>query len=315
MSVLPADTFGVEVTPSDGTLTGTQFTSGTVTATSSSPVVIEEPVVNSITISPDNPSAATDLSAAATGANPEGGTLSYTYQWLQDGTPIAGATASTLDLTTLTIAPGDTFAVEATPFDGTIYGAVVTSSYQTVASINPIVFAEQPTVTNVALTPDSTSAATHVDGNAHRRRSARTADHLRLPVAPTTAPTSPAQPADPVFSTVSGLAVGDELSVVVTPTDSESSTGAAFTSSAITVATISPTTFNLPTVTAVAIAPDNASDATTLTATPTSTDPLGQTVTSPTSGCRTAHRSAALPHRACRWAASRSMPTTRSRSR
>ena len=141
----------------DGVLTGVPFTSGTVTATSGIPVVIEQPVVHSVTISPDDVNDATQLTASVTGSNPEGGTLSYTYQWLHNGTAIGGATAATLELSSVTVNAGDTFAVEVTPFDGTINGAMVTSSNQTVASVSPIVFNELPTVTNVALTPDSTS--------------------------------------------------------------------------------------------------------------------------------------------------------------
>ena len=234
------DTFSVEVTPTDGVLTGKQFTSGTVTASSGSPVIIEEPVVNSIAVTADNPSDATELIAVPTGANPEGGTLSYTYQWLQNDTAIAGATTATLSLSTVTVNAGNTFAVEVTPFDGTISGTMVTSSFQTVASINPIVFTEEPTVTNVALTPDSTTAATTLTATATANDPQGLSITYTYQWLDNGSDITGATAKTLDLSTVTGLAAGDALSVVVTPTDSDSLTGEAFTSSAITVATDQP---------------------------------------------------------------------------
>ena len=127
LSVAPGDTFAVEVTPSDSTLTGNTFTSGTALVGSISPIVIEVPTVTSVSIAPDDANAATTLTATPAGNRSRRRAATYAYQWTQDGTPIAGATGATLNLTTLTVAPGDAFAVEVTPSDTTLTGNVFTS--------------------------------------------------------------------------------------------------------------------------------------------------------------------------------------------
>ena len=45
----------------------------------------------------------------------------------------------TLDLTTLAVSAGDTFAVEVTPSDSTLTGELFTSNTVTATSVNPIV--------------------------------------------------------------------------------------------------------------------------------------------------------------------------------
>ena len=57
------------------------------------------PVPGSVTVTPASPGTDQTLTAAPSGfSDPDGDPLTYHYQWLRNGTPIAGATASTLDL-------------------------------------------------------------------------------------------------------------------------------------------------------------------------------------------------------------------------
>ena len=153
--------FSVEVTPSDGTITGGEFTSGGVKVASIVPTVIALPTVTSVSIAADNPSAATTPTATPQGTDPEGVPLTFTYQWLQDGSPIVGATGATLDLTPLTILPGDTFTVEVTPSDGTLTGNLFTSAGANIVSINPVIVLDLPPVVEaVSITADNADAAT-----------------------------------------------------------------------------------------------------------------------------------------------------------
>src|SRR5205085_2589191 len=93
------------------------------------------PVVTSVAIAPDSLTASTKLTATPTGSDTFGGTVTFTYQWRQDGHAIAGATSATLDLTKLTVKAGDTFRVQVTPHNGSAKaGATFTSKGLIVAS-------------------------------------------------------------------------------------------------------------------------------------------------------------------------------------
>jgi cyclophilin family peptidyl-prolyl cis-trans isomerase len=141
------DKFTVQITPSDtspsgSTLTGTTFTSNPVIIATIGPITLGFPTVNSVTITPDNPSNVTVLTANPNANDPAGNTITYTFQWLQNGSPIAGATANTLGLTSgLTVQVGDKFTVQVVPHDGVLSGATFTSNPATIATINPITLA------------------------------------------------------------------------------------------------------------------------------------------------------------------------------
>ena len=96
------------------------------------------PAVTNVSVTADNAANVTTLTANATSST-AGAT--FTYQWFQNGVEISGATSQTLNLTGMTVAVGDTFSVEVTPFNGTIEGSAFASSDVTVATINPITLA------------------------------------------------------------------------------------------------------------------------------------------------------------------------------
>ena len=89
---------------------------------STSPIVIDVPVVNSIVIAPDNATSTTTLTATPTSTDPQGNPVTYTYQWYQNNQAISGATSQTLSLGSLTVSANDQFAVGVTPNNGVING-------------------------------------------------------------------------------------------------------------------------------------------------------------------------------------------------
>ncbi len=121
------DKITVEVTPSDGTLSGTPATAPPAA------VVNSAPVVDTAVISPSNPAANSLLSVTVTSHDPDGDAVTNAFQWLRGGSPISGATNATLDLSTLSgVTAGEQFAVVVTPSDQSTSGAPLTSDPVTV---------------------------------------------------------------------------------------------------------------------------------------------------------------------------------------
>ncbi len=128
------EVWSFKVTPSDGFDYGTQVTSGSVT------IVNSPPSITSGVILPNPAFDSSTLTASPTGWNdPDNDTAAYTYQWqkLVGGiyTDIPGAT--TVNLTTQYFAPGDWIRVQATPFDGQLYGTPVAFGTQIINSAPP----------------------------------------------------------------------------------------------------------------------------------------------------------------------------------
>ena len=95
------------------------------------------PVVTSVVITPDNAANVNVLTANPT-ADADG-PVTFTYQWLQNGEPVAGATAQTLNLTTQVgdVNVGDTFSVVVTAIANSIPSDPFTSSAVTIATADP----------------------------------------------------------------------------------------------------------------------------------------------------------------------------------
>ncbi len=120
------------------------------------------PVLTGVTLSSAAPTEA-DLLSAVLGAasDDDGDTISYRYDWY-----VLGRLAGTGDtLPAIHYARGDDVYVVVTPWDGTSYGASVTSAVATVADALPVVTAV--TLSPAAPTTDSvvTAAATNTDAD------------------------------------------------------------------------------------------------------------------------------------------------------
>lgn len=87
------------------------------------------PVIDSATISPTDPVTTSLLTASAAAHDAEGDALAFRYQWTRNGSDIAGATASTLDLGIPGHGDkGETIAVRVVASDGTSASSSLTSA-------------------------------------------------------------------------------------------------------------------------------------------------------------------------------------------
>jgi cyclophilin family peptidyl-prolyl cis-trans isomerase len=143
LSVKSGDKFTVKVTPSDATGTGTALTSNAVTVTNVSTAgfpttyAFSAPAVTSVLAKPDNAAAVTTLTAMPTAS---GSSVTFTYQWQQNGINIPNATDQTLNLLTQVPAVNvtDWFTVQVTPSDGTTTGATFNSKNVIIRTVKPI---------------------------------------------------------------------------------------------------------------------------------------------------------------------------------
>jgi cyclophilin family peptidyl-prolyl cis-trans isomerase len=119
------DQITVEVTPSDGKETG-------ATVSASVMVVNSAPVVDSVDVTPSNPSGTDTLTATVMVSDDDGNTVTVSYVWKVNGN-VVRTTSSTSSLTDMldlaalgAISTGDEVTVEVTPNDGTVNGLTVT---------------------------------------------------------------------------------------------------------------------------------------------------------------------------------------------
>ena len=84
----PGQTVSVEVTPNDGTVSGTTATDQETVAAAPN----QAPVVDSVVINQASPQTNDVLSATVQAHDPDGPTPQLLYQWLKGGSPIASAT-------------------------------------------------------------------------------------------------------------------------------------------------------------------------------------------------------------------------------
>jgi cyclophilin family peptidyl-prolyl cis-trans isomerase len=275
------DTLSVTVTPHDSApFTGAAFTSSAVTVSTINPIKLKLPAVSAVAIAPDNASNATTLTATPTATDPLGKTLTFTYQWLKDGTAISSTTTpsaatATLSLTGLGLLQTDTLSVQVTPSDGVLTGAAFTSGNVALNSASPISIA-LPSISSITVTPDNLNAAVLLSATPHGTDpEGRTVTfsyqwlHNDQVISGQTAPT--------LSLGAVAFVAGDTFSVRVTPSDGVL-TGNAFTSGEVTISSTPPTVISVPTVTNVAITPDQASPVSMLTATPTATNPNNGTL-------------------------------------
>ncbi|MGH2594990.1 MAG: metallophosphoesterase, partial [Actinomycetota bacterium] len=138
---------------------GTTFTdSGT--ASVHGPPVNGPPVVDTVVVNPAAPTTNQTLTATVTSHDPDGQSVTLSYQWLKNGSPIAGATGSTLNLSVAGNGDrGDQLSVRVTASDGISSSAPVTSSAVTVQNSTPtatVSLSPTPPSTNQTLTATAT---------------------------------------------------------------------------------------------------------------------------------------------------------------
>ena len=93
------------------------------------------PVGNNVWITPVQPAISETVTATHTATSYDGQTLTITYQWKRNGGEILGATAQTLDLTTVAgLQVGDTISVVVTADDGTGTGFLESAASTVVAT-------------------------------------------------------------------------------------------------------------------------------------------------------------------------------------
>ena len=96
------------------------------------------PVVDSVSVTPTEPTTNQTVSATYTAHDADGNALTPVYQWVRNGVDIAGATRSSLDLSTPGNGDhGDVISLRMWVNDGTTNSAAVTSSFVNVINSRP----------------------------------------------------------------------------------------------------------------------------------------------------------------------------------
>lgn len=261
---LPASAFvkGQEivatVVPDDGVDSGDPVRSDPVTAVNSAPTLA------SASISPSTLAEGDTATCEPAGYDdPDGDTAVYTYAWTVDG--VGAGTAATLDSSAFD--RDQVIVCTVTPGDGTDVGAAVASSAVTVSNSAPVVAAVGLSSTTPSTDDALTATATGVsdaDGDAVDLAWAWSVNGT------TVREVSGSASSDTLPS--SSFAKGDTVVVTVTPTDGTDA-GTAVLSATATVQN------SVPTVDGVSFTPTSPTTSTDLTATPSGTDPDGDTLT------------------------------------
>ncbi|RYX82404.1 hypothetical protein EON83_19520 [bacterium] len=222
------------------------------------------PVVTGVTITSSNPKIFTNSTLTATPAatDSDGDSLTFTYQWIKNGSDLVGETASTLNLATAGNGDkGDQISVRVVANDGTTNSAPFTSAAVVVVNSGP-------TVTGVNITP--TNPTTNVILTAHGSGTDPDGDTLKFLYIwmknGVELPNEKSQTLD--LSKPGNGDVGDVLTVLVKAQDG-SATSAPLTSSGVTVV-VAPN--NVPVISSVTITPPNPTTTTLLTAVPSAMD-------------------------------------------
>jgi hypothetical protein len=122
-------TWAVTATPNDGEVDGNAATDSVVVGNST-------PVVSAITITPNAPTTVSNLSARATGVDADGDSLTYTWSWARNGTPINGAAAATLSGSNFE--KDDVITATAIARDGTVASTPFTSAPVVIGNLPPV---------------------------------------------------------------------------------------------------------------------------------------------------------------------------------
>jgi hypothetical protein len=96
------------------------------------------PTMSSVSVTPASPGTNATVTANAAASDPDGDPVSFTYQWLKNGSTIAGATSSTLNLAASGNGDrGDQMAVTVRASDGSNSSAPMTSAAVVIVNTDP----------------------------------------------------------------------------------------------------------------------------------------------------------------------------------
>src|SRR5207248_217282 len=124
-------------TPNDGTASGSEVTSNSVTVGNTAPVI------SAVALTPTTAYEASTLTCTPTATDADGGTITYTYAWYVNST-LSTQTTSTLGGTYFS--SGNAVYCRVTPTDPSGSGSAVSSSTVTISNTVPV-------TSSVALTP------------------------------------------------------------------------------------------------------------------------------------------------------------------
>jgi concanavalin A-like lectin/glucanase superfamily protein/Big-like domain-containing protein len=250
----------VRVTANDGSTDSAPELSSPVT------IVNSAPTVTSATITPGAPDTNDILSVNVVSSDPDNDTVTYTYQWLMNASPLAGQTGATLDLGTAGNGDkGNQISVQVTGHDGTANSAPVTSSGATVQNsapvINSVTIDQSSPQTNDVLSVTVASTDPDNDGISYTYQWRKNGSDLAGQTASTLG-----------LAAIGNGDKGDGISVRVTAFDGTASSTPVTSSPAVTIVNTAPTA---------TVSLDNHSPSTsaTITATATRVDDDNDTVT------------------------------------
>jgi hypothetical protein len=128
------------------------------------------PVIDSVTLSPSSPHTNDLLQSSVAAHDADGDPLSYSYEWLRNGAPIAGATGPSLDLSAAGHGDrGDTITARVTASDGQATSAPVSASVlvaDSAPTASVVLNVTSPT-TNQVITATATSSDADGDSVAY----------------------------------------------------------------------------------------------------------------------------------------------------
>jgi cyclophilin family peptidyl-prolyl cis-trans isomerase len=205
-------------------------------------------IVSGVTITADSSTAATTLTANATGTDQEGHALTspadFTYKWFQGTNLIAGQTGQSLPVSALSSPTNGTqVSVQVTPVDvdgDGLSGLAFTTKPVTFSGATSI---QAPVVTAVTITPDSLTNTTTLTANP---TSAGPDNYTYQWSQNSTAINNSTGKQQTLNLTTAMLntllAAGDKFTVTVTPNEGTPVQGTAFTTGPVTIASVTPTT-------------------------------------------------------------------------
>ena len=258
------DQLSLQVGASDGTDDSALVTSSGVTVGNAAPVV------DSATIDQASPRTNDVLSVTVDASDGDGDTLTYDYQWTKNGNDLSGETDATLDLGVAgNGSKDDDIAVRVTASDGTDASSAVTASAVTIENSLPVVslLTVSPTSANTTDVILASAGGTDPDGEGVYFGYVWKVNDIVVQTTPVGGNLQDSLD----LSTLGGIAVGDVVTVTVTPND--------LTDDGVPVTDISVVFNTLPVVDSVEITPAGpASTNGTVAADVSSHDDDGQTL-------------------------------------